>query len=109
MAKAIINSALQTLRGRIGDLVFKQYDYGTVVTRVPRMNRVKPSRKQLAHRQDVKAAGKFYRRVLNDPTLRAQYGAVAAKERIPLSAVTLRAFFRQLREERARAAKSASG
>ena len=93
MAKAIVNAALSGLRGRVGDVVFKQYPYGTVVTRVPRMEKVKPSEKQRAHRKKVKAAAAFYREVLADPERRKKFEAVAKKKGWPLSAVTLREYF----------------
>lgn len=95
MAKSRLNTALTALRGRVGDLIFKQYDYGTVVTRAPRMKNVKWSPAQIAHRQRVKAAGAFYRAVVSDPTLKKKFEAVAAKKRIPLSAVTLAEYMKQ--------------
>ena len=94
MARTVINSALTTLSGKIGDLVFKHYSYGTVVTRVPRMGNIKPSAKQAAHREKVKAAAAFYREVLADPARRKRFEAIAKKKGWPLSAVALREYFR---------------
>lgn len=101
MAKAVINSALETLRGRIGDLVFKRYDYGTVVTRVPRMDKVVFSAKQRAQQGRMKEAGRFYRAVLADPELRRKYERIATRRKIPLSAVTLEVFMQSARAQRA--------
>jgi hypothetical protein len=95
MARTQLNSALTGLRGQIGDLVFKQYKYGTVVTRVPRMSNVKPSKKQLEHRQRVKAAAQFYRAAMNDPELKRRFESIAKKKGWPLSAVALREYFRR--------------
>lgn len=100
MARALVNSALEAIRGRVGNLIFKQYDYGTVVTRVPRMNKVVFSAKQLAHQQRVKAAGKFYREVLANEELRKKYERLARRRGIPLPAVTLQAFMKGARNQR---------
>lgn len=101
MAKTQLNTALTTLRGRVGDLVFKQYAYGTVVTRVPRMGRVAFTAKQRAHQQRVKDAGRFYRQVVADPELKRKYERIARRRKIPLSAVTLEVFLRETRPQRA--------
>lgn len=100
MATVSLNSALQGLRGRVGEWVYKQYSYGTVVTRVPRMEGIKPSPAQRAHRNRVRAAGKFYQKVLADPTLLKHYSALAQKRGIPLSAVTLAEYFKAERERK---------
>lgn len=83
------------IRGRVGDVVFKQYRYGTVVTRVPRMGQVKWSAAQLAQRKKMRAAGEFHRSVLADPALKKKYQAIAAKKKIPLSAATMGDFLRR--------------
>jgi hypothetical protein len=100
MAIAKLNSALQELRGRVGDLVYKQYSYGTVVTRVPQMEGIKPTAAQRAHRNRVRLAGKFYQEVLADPVLLKRCSAIARKRRIPLPAVTLAEYFKAAREGR---------
>jgi type I restriction-modification system DNA methylase subunit len=100
MAKVLMNSALRQLRGQVDQWVFKRYCYGTVVTRRPDMSRVKPSAAQRAHREKVKEAGEFYKKVLQDPVLLKRYRAVAKKKKLPLPAVTLAEFFRTARETR---------
>src|SRR5436190_24013141 len=100
MALVNLNSALRSLRGKVDGWVYKQYRYGTVVSRVPRMGKVKPSAAQLAHRERVKEAGVFYREVLRDPKLKARYSKIARKKGIPLPAVTLAMFFRRDRDTR---------
>lgn len=95
MAKTKLNTALTSIRGRIGDLVYKHYSYGTVITRVPRMTHIKWSPAQIAHRQRVREAGIFYRAVLADPRLKKKFEAIAAKKKIPLPAATLADFMRR--------------
>jgi hypothetical protein len=95
MAKTKLNSAMKTLRGRVGDVVFKQYRYGVVVSKVPRMDQVKPSVAQLEHQGRVRAAGRFYHEVRADPQLRAKFSRIAKRRGIPLSAVTLQEFLKR--------------
>lgn len=95
MAKAKLNSALQHLHGSVDGLVFKQYSYGLVVTRFPRMDKLKPTPAQRAQRERFRQAAQFHRKVLADPALKKRYTAVARKKGHPLSAVTLAAFMKQ--------------
>ena len=98
MGKTQLHPPFAALRGRVGDLVFKQYSYGTVVTRVPRMGKVEWSPAQRAHRAKVRLAAKFYREVLSDAALKKKYQAIARKKKIPLPAATLAAFMRRERK-----------
>jgi hypothetical protein len=95
MAKAELNPALKHLRGNVDGIVFKHYSYGVVVTRFPRMDRIKPTPAQHAHRERFRQAGDFHRKVLADPVLKKRYTAIARKKGHPLSAVTLAAFMKQ--------------
>lgn len=94
MAKIKLNTALKDLHGRVDEWVYKHYSYGTVVTRRPRMENVKWSPAQLAHRERVRESGAFYRAVVADPELKKKYEAIAAEKGIPLSAVTLAEYFK---------------
>ena len=80
--------------------MYKQYAYGTVVTRLPQMKRIKPTAAQLAHRNRVRAAGKFYREVLADPVLLERYSALAKRRGIPLPAVTLAEYFKTIQRRK---------
>ncbi len=95
MAKTKLNSVLISIRGRVGDLIYKHYSYGTVITRVPRMTAIKWSPAQIAHRQRVREAGIFYRAVLADPRLKKKFEAIAAKKKIPLPAATFAEFMQR--------------
>lgn len=50
MATAKPGVISSSVRGRVGDLIFKQYRYGTVVTRVPDMSNAGSTEKQQAGR-----------------------------------------------------------
>lgn len=103
MAKITLNSALRGIHGRVDEWIYKHYADGVVVTRRPRMEKVKWSPAQRAHREKVRAAGAFYRAVLADPKAKRRYAAIAAKKGIPLSAVTLVEYFKQQRAHEAAA------
>lgn len=95
VAKTKLNTALSSIRGRVGDLIYKHYSYGTVITRVPRMTHIKWSPAQRAHRQRVRDAANFCRTVLADPSLLKKFKAIAAKKKIPLPAATFQDFMRR--------------
>jgi hypothetical protein len=93
MPKLKLNSALAGVRGTIDGWVYKHYQNdkrGVVLSRVPDMSRVKPSRAQLAQRERLRAAGAFYRQVLADPKLLRKYRAIAKREGLSLPSVTMR-------------------
>jgi hypothetical protein len=92
MPKFKLNTALVSLRGTLDGFVYKHYandKRGMVLSRVPDMSGVKPSKAQLAHRQRMKAAAEFHRQVLNDPALLKKYQRIARQKRINLSAATM--------------------
>jgi len=96
MPKAVLNSALRSLRGTVDGIVYKHYQdkRGLVVSRMPDMSKVKPSAAQLAQRKAMKRAGEFHRQVLADPKLLKHFQQIAKKQRINLSAATMGAALR---------------
>src|SRR5437867_1055308 len=85
MPKLQLDPALTSLRGSLGNLVYKHYrkdKRGLVVSRKPDMSKVKWSSAQRAHRQRMKAAAAFHREVLADPALLKKYTALAKKNRV---------------------------
>lgn len=83
MAKADLNSALRGLRGRIGDLIYKQYGDKVVVTRVPKFSG-QWSKKQHDRRKKFGDASAYAERVRSDPELRAVYAPAAKKRRMAI-------------------------
>ncbi len=59
MARSANNPLLTGLRGRIGNLVIKQYSYGTVITQMPSYTKRKPTPAQKRHRDMFAAAVKY--------------------------------------------------
>lgn len=91
MAKASVNSILQGLSGRIGNLIYKQYGDKVVVTRVPTFSG-KWSPKQKAARRKFSDASKFADRIRSDPSLSALYAQAAKKRRIALRPFAIKDF-----------------
>ena len=68
------------------------------MTRVPKMAGIRPSAAQHAHRERVRAAGRFYHEVVADPALYRRYSAMARRRGIPLPAVTLSEYSKATRQ-----------
>lgn len=76
MASVKNNPLLQGVRGKIGDsIVVKQYSYGTVISVLPDMSRVKPSIFQRAERKRFAAAVAYASHIARNPMLRAEWTA----------------------------------
>ena len=66
-----------SLRGRLGDRVFKTYGDKIVITRVPRFDGYIPSAAQRDRRDRMRAATAFARAIYADPAAKAIYVAAA--------------------------------
>lgn len=69
------NSVTKGLSGKFGDIIFKQYSYGTVVSKVPDRSKVKLSKKQKTANTLFKAAVAYAKDVIRDPKKRKPYEA----------------------------------
>ncbi|MDP4261051.1 MAG: hypothetical protein Q8941_00855 [Bacteroidota bacterium] len=67
------NSALKGIRGRVGNLIFKQYSYGTVVTLVPDMDNVKTTPQQRAQRDYFAEAVAYAKEISRNPGKKEAY------------------------------------
>jgi len=79
MAKVTLNSALQGIRGRIDNWVYRRFGDRMVIARRPEFNG-EPSAGQLAVREKFRAAAAYARGALADPVTQALYQP-AAKSR----------------------------
>jgi hypothetical protein len=69
------------ISGTLGDIVFKRSSTGEmIITRRPRKSNKKPSEAQKAHRLRFKEATAYAKAILADPTARAHYEKLAARE-----------------------------
>jgi len=58
---------LKDLHGKLGNLVIKQYDYGTVVTKYPNMSGVKRSELQKVNANRFKEAVAYAQSIIRNP------------------------------------------
>lgn len=89
MAKLILNSALNQLRGSLDGLVIRHTPHGPIVSRKPNMSRVKWSPAQKARRILMMDAADHYRAVMKDPKQAVLYRARAARKKIPVSSLVM--------------------
>jgi len=77
---AILKNILFTeLSGRIGDIVFKQYKQGVVISKVADMSNVKATAKQKKARKEFAAAVAYARKISLDPALRKAFARKIGK------------------------------
>lgn len=68
------NALLKNTSGKIGDtFVVKQYSYGTVISAMPDMRRVKKSELQQLKQNWFKDAVSYAQKILRDPKKKAAY------------------------------------
>lgn len=76
MARQERNVITQGLSGKVnGQLLFKQYSYGTVITKIPDRSRVILSEKQKSCNLAFRQAVVYARSIINDPLRKAEYEA----------------------------------
>jgi hypothetical protein len=67
------NILLIGVSGKLGDIVVKQYKYGTVITKLPDMSKVKSTARQKKQRKRFAAAVAYAKSINADPKKKAQY------------------------------------
>ena len=100
MASVTLNPILNQLRGKFGDMVFRQVRGRLVVSRAPDFSHYKPSARQRAQRQRFKAAVRAAKATLTDPRRRAAYAAEAAAKSRSLWGVAISDYFRSAARKR---------
>ena len=93
MAKVKLNPILEQLRGQVGDLVFKRYGEGTIITRKPDAEGREWSEAQLTHRERFRQAALYGKMVLADPETKAIYEQAAQTRSKNLFSLTIADFF----------------
>lgn len=73
MARTKNDPLLQHFRGKLGNLVLKQYKDCIVITKCPDMSRVKRTKKQKERNGRFKKAVAYAKSILRDPEARAAY------------------------------------
>jgi len=93
MAKVKLNPILEQIRGQVGDLVFKRYGEGVVISRKPDMEGVEPTEAQLAQRERFREGVLYGKMVVADPEAKALYDEVAQAKGKPVFSLMVADFF----------------
>ena len=96
MGKASFNAPVGQLRGKIGNLVFRQLYGKTVVSQVPDFSRRKLSAAQRAQCQRFARAVRQAQIALRDPQRRAAYQSQARRHQRPLIAQAVQDGYKHL-------------
>ena len=73
MARARTSALLSGLSGTIGDIVIKQYRYGTVISKRPDMTGVKPTNAQKKKRSVFAEAVEYAKAIVADPLQKEKF------------------------------------
>ena len=79
MAKGNGNLILDKVSGALDNIVIKQYSYGTVITKMPDMSRVKKSELQKVKQHTFKEAVVYAQSIIRNMELKAAYTAKLEK------------------------------
>jgi hypothetical protein len=101
MATVILNPWFRQIRGKIGDLIFKQYGDRIVAACKPDMSGVQWSEAQLAQRERFRRAAKMGKHILADPLRHAEYAARARETGRPIFSLVLADCYVIMKEEEA--------
>ena len=93
MAKAKLNPVLEQMRGKVGDLVFREFEGETVLSRTPDRSGVATTEAQLAAQERFRQAALYGKMVVADPTTKAIYEEAAKAKGQPVFSLMVADFF----------------
>ena len=93
MAKVRLNPILEQVRGQVGDLVFKRYGEGVLISRKPDFADREWTEAQVAHRERFRQAALYGKLVMADPATKAIYEEAARAKGQPVFSLTVADFF----------------
>lgn len=93
MAKVALNPVLETLHGKVGDLVFRRYHDDVIITRTPGTAGRPPTGGQAAVREQFRLATVYGKAVMADPAKKEVYASAAARKGVPAFALAIGDFF----------------
>lgn len=82
MAISKNNIVTETLSGKIGNIIFKNYGNKTVISKYPNMSEVVKSEKQLKNQLQFKAAQAYAKNLLSDPEKKLAFMKTLPKGKI---------------------------
>ena len=89
MAKVKLNPALESIQGKVGDLVFKRWEGEEIVCRMPDRTGIVPSANQLAQQDKFRLADLYGKAVMADPDSHTVYADASARKGIPAFALSV--------------------
>ena len=73
MARVQKGALISSLRGKVGDFIIRRYRNGYVISKVPDISNIKPTKKQKAKRSRFKDAVAYAQSIIRDPEKKAEY------------------------------------
>lgn len=95
MARAKLNPLIESLQGRIGDVVFKRYGEKIVVSKKPEFTNRKFTKAQKKFQERFRNAATYGKRVLADPVARQAYEKAAKASGKPILSVMIADFLHE--------------
>ena len=92
MAKVKLNPVMEQVSGKIGDIVFKRYEDGVIMTRTPNRDGLVPTVGQTDHRERFRQAAAYGKAAFADPARKALYETAGKARRKPAFALTVSDF-----------------
>lgn len=89
MAKVRLNPVLEAIRGKVGDLVFKEYKHMDIVSRMPDRTGVVATANQLAQQNQFRLAVLYGKAVMADPESKEIYDGAGARKGLSAFAVSV--------------------
>jgi hypothetical protein len=93
MATVKTNPIIEQVRGKVGDLVFKKYGDGVILSRMPDMEGRESTEAQQATRDRFRQAALYGKMVSADPATKAPYEAAAKAKGQPVFSLMVADFF----------------
>ncbi|MBC7616416.1 MAG: hypothetical protein H7202_10140 [Pedobacter sp.] len=82
MAISKNNIVTETLSGKVGNVIFKNYGDKTVISRYPDMSKVVKTEKQIDNQYQFKAAQAYAKSILSDPERKKAFSKTIPKGKI---------------------------
>jgi hypothetical protein len=93
VAQVKMNPVFVQVKGKVGDLVFKQYGEALVMARTPHANGHEATPAQVAVRERFREAALYGKLALAQPAVRQVYAAAAREQGKPVTSLTIADFF----------------
>ena len=95
MARVKLNPVLDAIHGKVGDLVFRTFNHGDFVGKIPDRTGVVPSTDQLAQMEKFRLAVLYGKSVMADAVTKQIYTDAAARKGQPVFALTVGDFLNE--------------